>query len=374
MLACRVCGGELYPRPLLEYRNMPGQAQFMPGPDDLATEKGADLDVCQCSACGLVQLAGAPVHYYREVVRAAAFSPEMRGFRLEQFRAFAAQHGLAGRKVLEVGSGRGEYLAVLEEAGMDAHGLEHSAESVRTCKREGRKATRGFIHGPAKKVPGAPYAGFFILNFLEHLPKPVASLRGIAANLEPGAIGMVEVPNFDMIVRQGLFSEFIADHLTYFTLETLSQTLAIAGFEVLEARSVWHDYILSATVRKRVPADLGHLNDYQARITRDVAAFVDKYDRVAIWGAGHQALAVISLLSLQDRVCFVLDSAPFKQGKYTPASHLPIVPPATLKTDPVDAVLVMAASYSDEVARILRRDYAPNLAVAILRDHGLEIV
>ena len=70
---------------------------------------------------------------------------------------------------------------------------------------------------------------------------------------------------------------------------------------------------------------------------------------------------------------YVVDSAPFKQGKFTPATHLPVVPPATLNTDPVEAVIVMAASYSDEVAGIIARDFGGRLKVAILRENGLEI-
>ena len=375
-LNCRVCGGALYPQPLLQYRDMPGAAQFMPGPEDLATERGTDLDICQCSACGLVQLNGPPVHYYREVVRAAAFSPEMRGFRLQQFREFAARHDLIGRKVLEVGCGRGEYLSVLSEAGMDAHGLEFSAAAVSHCRRSGQTAFKGYIGNRGKRVGQGPYGAFFILNFLEHMPRPVESLRGMAHNLEPDGVGLVEVPNFDMIVRNGLFSEFIGDHLTYFTAQTLTQALTISGFEVLDCKSVWHDYILSATVRKRQVADLTHLYQFQDRIARDVSAYLDQCDGkgVAIWGAGHQALAVISLLGIRNRIRYVVDSAPFKQGKFTPASHLPIVAPATLRADPVGAVLVMAASYSDEVARILRQDYDPSIRVAILRDHGLEVL
>ena len=48
---------------------MPKAAQFLPGKADLAREKGVDLDIMQCSGCGLVQLPGAPVPYYRELFR-----------------------------------------------------------------------------------------------------------------------------------------------------------------------------------------------------------------------------------------------------------------------------------------------------------------
>jgi hypothetical protein len=75
---------------------------------------------------------------------------------------------------------------------------------------------------------------------------------------------------------------------------------------------------------------------------------------------------------LSDKIRFVVDSASFKQGKYTPASHLPIVSPDALATDPVEAVIVMAAGYSDEVARMLRRKFDAKMDISILRDYGLE--
>jgi hypothetical protein len=79
-------------------------------------------------------------------------------------------------------------------------------------------------------------------------------------------------------------------------------------------------------------------------------------------------------MKLADKIKYVVDSAPFKQNKYTPATHIPIVSPDTLDSDPVDAVIVMAASYSDEVAKIMRQRFDKNINVAILRDFGLEEV
>ena len=88
----------------------------------------------------------------------------------------------------------------------------------------------------------------------------------------------------------------------------------------------------------------------------------------------HQAFAMMSMMDDARRIRYVVDSAPFKQGKYTPATHLPIVAPATLETDPVDAIIVMAASYSDEVAEIVREEFGNKMDVVILRDDGLETV
>lgn len=391
---CRVCGHNFFKEPLLRYENMPKAAQFLPDMESLESDKGVDLEVCQCSGCGLVQLSNDPVPYYKEVIRAAAISEEMKDFRMKQFESFIQKYSLKGKKVIEIGCGRGEYLSIMQQSGVEIYGLEHSEKSVAQCVKNGLKVSKGFIQSSTTMLNPAPFDAFFILNFLEHLPDPNSTLRGIHNNLTDDAVGLVEVPNFDMILRNKLFSEFIGDHLFYFTRETLSSTLSLNGFEIIDCNEVWYDYIISAVVhpvkssvagmakpifngvKKRKKLDISHFYKYQAQLKKELEEYIRRFEdkKVAIWGAGHQALAIISLVNLADKIKYVIDSAPFKQGKYTPATHIPIVPPDALDSDPVDAVIVIAASYSDEVARIIRQKFDRNINISILRDFGLEKV
>lgn len=371
---CRMCARLLPQERLLYFRNMPRSAQFLPDAQALQQDTGIDLEVYQCTGCGLVQISNEPVPYYREVVRAAAFSTEMQEFRRKQFAAFVCNHGLQGKRLLEVGCGRGEYLSLLQEAGVTAYGLEYAEASVQHCISHGLQVSRGYINHPEYTLANAPFDAFAVLNFLEHWPDPNASLSGIAHNLSADGIGLVEVPNFDMMLRKNLFTEFISDHIFYFTRETLENLLRLNGFEVLECSEVWHGYILSAVVRKRRPNAVATFEHSRQRLKRRVDDFIHKKGErgVAIWGAGHQALAAIVLLELGSAIRYVIDSAPFKQGRYTPSSHLPIVAPEKLDSDPVDAIIVMAASYSDEVAKLIRSRWGNQFEITIMRDDGLE--
>lgn len=372
---CRVCRAPLPAAPILCLTDMPGSAQGFPDAATLADDRGQDLILHECSACGLVQVAGPPVPYYREVIRAAAYSPAMKAFRLRQFADWAERFALRGKPLLEIGCGRGEYLSLLRQSGIDARGIEWSLANLAACRAAGLPARRAFPCRPGQRLGDTPFAAFACFNFMEHWPAPVASLRTIGDNLAADGVGFVEVPNFDMILDKALYSEFIADHLSYFTRDTLRCALQLAGFEILELGTVWQDYILSAVVRKRPAIDIGRLTGQQAALRRQLADFLANFPagRVAVWGAGHQALAAIALSGIAPGLRYVVDSAPFKQGRFTPATHLPIVAPERLKTDPVDAVIVMAAAYSDEVAGIIRREHGPGLTVAVLRDHGLEL-
>lgn len=371
---CRVCGQKFMEEPLLRYQSMPKVAQFLPDEKDLERDRGVDLEIYQCSGCGLVQLSNDPVPYFRQVIRAAAVSKELSEFRTKQFSEFAQRFSLKEKKIIEIGCGRGEFLTILQNAGMDAYGIEDSKEAVAWCIGEGLKVSKGFMENENSRIDHGPFAAFCILNFLEHLPNPNLVLRGICNNLSDNAVGLVEVPNFDMIVRKNLFSEFTTDHLFYFTKGTLETTLVLNGFEIIESSEVWHDYIISTVVRKRGRLELSLFSEKRNQLKMELERYIGKFreGKVAVWGAGHQALAVLSLSNLAGKIRYVVDSAAFKQGKYTSATHIPIVSPETLVSDPVDAVIVMAASYSDEVARIIRQKYDRDMNVAILRDFGLE--
>lgn len=373
---CRVCGRPLFGEPLIRFNNMPAVAQFLPEQQNLERDKGVDLLVCQCSGCGLVQLNNQPVSYYREVIRAAGCSQEMMAFRRKQFAHFTEKYRLSGKKVLEIGCGRGEYLSLMKQSGVDAYGIEFSETSVTSCISDGLAVEKCYLEGVDIRLDTGPFDAFFILNYLEHLPDINTVLSGIWNNLVDGAVGLVEVPNFDMILRNRLFTEFTTDHLFYFTSATLASTFTINGFDLIECSEIWHDYIISAVVKKRTMGDLSSFNDENDKLRCNLREYINRFatGNVAVWGAGHQALAVLALADLGDKIKYVVDSAPFKQGRFTPATHIPIVAPGQLHADRVDAVIIMAASYSDEVADIIRQLYPEVANIAILRDFGLEII
>jgi 2-polyprenyl-3-methyl-5-hydroxy-6-metoxy-1,4-benzoquinol methylase len=373
---CRVCGRPVLAEPLLRYENMPKAAQNFPDANSLEGETGVDLTVCQCSGCGLVQLSDEPVPYFREVIRAAAFSDVVKESKTRQFAGFIQKHSLRGKKVIEIGCGRGEFLALLQSLDVEAYGLEYSVASVAACVRNGLKVSRGYLDRDTGLLANGPFSAFFVLMFLEHMPDPNSALRAIYNNLEEGAVGMVEVPNFDMMLRNKLFSEFIGDHLLYFSKDTLKTALNLNGFEIVECNELRNDYVISAIVKKRRKLDVSNFHDYQTTIQAEIVEYIGRFGakKVAVWGAGHQALALIALTKMAGKIRYVVDSATFKQGKFTPATHVPVVAPNALISDPVDAVIVMAASYSDEVAGIIRQRFDRNMSVAVVRDFGLEMV
>lgn len=373
---CRVCAGTLFKEPLIRYDNMPKASQFLPNARSLKNDKGIDLAVCQCASCGLVQLNTHPVSYYKDVIRATSFSEEMKKFRLRQFHDFILHYNLKGKKIIEIGCGRGEYLSIMDKCNVQAYGIEHRQSSVLQCKKNNLNVIQGFLPHNIPLLKESPFDAFYFLNFLEHLPQPNATLNGILNIITDDAVGLIEVPNFDMILRDNLFSEFTSDHLFYFTKETLTGTITHCGFDVLECNPIWYNYILSAVVKKRQKLNLSRFFKYQTNLTREINTYIDHFrpKKVAIWGAGHQALAILALTKISNKISYVIDSARFKQGKYTPATHLPIVPADMLDKNPPDAVIIAAGGYSDEVANVLQKKFSKRISVAVIRGFHLKII
>lgn len=374
-ITCRGCKSQIPDEILIKYSNMPKSAQHFPDASNVEKEQGVDILLRQCPYCGLVQAAGEPVSYFRDVIRSSSVSEEMYLFRVKQYREWVDKFGLANRKLIEIGAGSGEYMRCMEEAGTLVYGLEHRHEAVLLGQEAGHLMLEGFIENKDYQIPDGPFDGFYSMNFLEHIPDPSEFLKGIVNNLRENGIGLVEVPNFNMILKNNLYSEFIQDHLNYFTKETLCNLLERSGFDVISCVEIWYDYIISASVKKRRPLSVDGLRKEQENLYTQMQAYLEEKKRekkvVAVWGAGHQALANLSLLGMEDKVSFCLDSAGFKQNHYTPATHIPIVSPEFLQEGKVQAVIIMGASYSDEIKRIMEEKY-PQIEKVIVRDHGVE--
>ena len=377
MSRCRSCSGELTAEPLLSYPNSPQSAQSFIKNLKRTADKSVTLKIFQCSSCGLVQHDLKPVSYYKKVIRAVSFSNEMSEFRIEQLGEWVAKYGLKEKKILEVGSGRGEYLNLFKQVGVgNIFGLEFDKNNAQAISKENNVATCGYLDNKLDSIIGAPFDAFAIFSFMEHWPKPKLSLDILKKHLSPNALGLIEVPNFEMIKHKGLYTEFTVDHIFYYDAKTLANFLNANGFEVLDMKNIWNDYIISAEVVRRPPLNVSVFEEKFSDISEQVNNYLDSKvgTKRIIWGAGHQALTVISLTKINRKINYIVDSATFKQNKYTPESHLMIHGPEYLDADRPETTLIMAAGFSDEIFKIINKKYPFIKNVAILREDKIELV
>ena len=133
---CRICKGDFIKKNFLEYKSMPSSAQNFPKLKNLKNEKGINLLVCQCSKCGIVQVVNKPVGYYKEVIRSSAFSKEMKDYRKNQFKKFINKYKLKKKKIIEIGSGYGEYLSLLDKENLKSFGIEFSNSAIKASRKK----------------------------------------------------------------------------------------------------------------------------------------------------------------------------------------------------------------------------------------------
>ena len=415
-MTCIACGHAL--SPLMTLDDMPASAQNIPAASELAEDHPLSLTLCQCPSCGLVQFDTEPVDYYRDVIRAGGGTRTMTRLRHEEYaRLLTAmqEHHIHGRRIVEVGCGRCEFLRMWQNLAEDPEGaaalardqardplsgqpnaaplhlvgLEHKPSLVEEANAVADKKYRvyeGFATGDVR-YPEGPFDAFVQFNFLEHQPDPCDMLRNIGRNLKPQALGLITVPSFEYILRYNGYYELLRDHIANYTEFTLQKLLQDCGFELLSMDLVNRDTI-EAIVRKADPDELSELH-YSGRLI-DVSALRDSYDRLsasvnahidhlseshrtmAIWGASHQGFTLAATTKLSGRVEYIIDSAPFKQGRFSPASHIPIVAPDYAVAHPVDEILIVAPGYTDEIAGIIRERFDENVRILVLRTDRIE--
>ena len=377
MKRCIACGAPLWETPLLTLDNMPASAQHMPDAQGVKQDRGLTLDLCQCMGCGLVQFDCEPVDYYRDVIRAGGFSKTMVELRRYQYKHLIDSYHLEGKKFIEVGCGQGEFLKVLSEFPVEVHGIEHDPHLVELARAQGLDVTEGFTETEDTRFAGGLYDVFLSFNFLEHQPDPSTMLQAIYRNLEDDAMGLITVPSFEYIMDHNSYYELIRDHLAYYTFETLTTLLERNGFQVEECEVINRD-TLSVIVKKRPQMDTENLLECYVNLKREMESYMkylDAWDKkVAVWGASHQGFTLAATTKLGERARYIIDSAPFKQGKFAPASHLPIVGPDHFHEHPVDAIIITAPGYTDEIAASIRRKFGTSVEIRAMRSNHLEMV
>ena len=412
MKHCIACGKLLPEQSLFELTSAPASAQDIPDAKEVQQDEGVTLHLRQCGGCGLVQFDCEPVSYYRDVIRAGGGSSTMRELRTSQYRHLIETYHLEGKTFFEAGCGRGEFLKFLQEFPVEIYGMEHKADLVETAQAEGLHVWREFPeredqrfgHSPEASmlqesgwsVPEKPFDVFLSFNFLEHQPRPDVMLKAIWNNLAEDGMGLVTVPSLEYILEKESYYELIRDHIAYYTFDTLRALLNHCGFEVLEEEMINRD-TLSMVVRKtampETDADISAAGSVQSGtpsgatiiapltegykiVTGEVRALTDRLvregRRLAMWGASHQGFTLASTSELGEHLAYIIDSAPFKQGRFAPASHVPIVAPDHYFEDPVDAVLIVAPGYTDEIAGIIKTKFGGKVETMTLRTNRIE--
>ena len=140
--------------------------------------------------------------------------------------------------VLDIGCGRGEFLALLRQHGISAHGIDINRAMVDMCRETGLDATKADALAYMRSLPDGSVGGLLAAQVVEHLePAYLTALLDAAfAKLRPGAVIVLETIN--PACWFAFFESYIRDitHVRPLHPDTLKYLLIASGFQRVDLR------------------------------------------------------------------------------------------------------------------------------------------
>jgi len=388
--ACRLCGAALE-QVFADLGTMPLANSFLEPEALERPEPAYPLIARLCGRCFLVQV--------DEVVPAEAIFSDYVYFSsyasswVEHTRVYAEamRSRLAlgrGSKVVEVASNDGCLLRHFVAAGVPVLGVEPAANVAEAAIAAGVPTEVAFFgRKTAARLLSEGHAADLMVanNVLAHVPDLNDFAAGFKVLLRPSGIATFEFPHLLRLIEEAQFDTIYHEHYSYLSLQTAERLLRSQGLQVFDVERlpthggslrlfVGHSEArrsesaaLAALRATEAAAGLGDLRGYagfQHRIDAIRTAFLrfledarDRGARVAAYGAAAKGNTLLNYCGIRadaDRIGYVVDRNPRKQGRYLPGSRLPVLPPEHLFETRPDYVVVLPWNLADEITRDLR--------------------
>lgn len=361
----------------LDLGDMPLAGGFLDGEAAIAGERLYPLPVHVCADCSLVQIVE-PVDP-DILFQNYAFSSSTVKPLVDHFTAYAdwLAERFSPARVVEFGCNDGILLQPLGARGVEAVGVDVSRNITEMARDKGLDVLTGAFdaatareirdtRGPADVVTGS--------NAFAHNADPGAILEGARAVLAPDGVLCLEVMYALDLLEQMQWDTLYHEHLTFYSLGTLSTLLRRHGFHVFHAeRLPMHGGSLRIAASQdagRSPTDgaraimaaedAARLNDpatwrdFGSRVQRKIDIVKMTLGRLSassrIWAYGAAGKATLWLNACD--LTFleaVVDASPLRAGKLMPGTHTPIVFPDALRESPPDYIFVTAWNYADVI-------------------------
>ena len=300
---------------------------------------------------------------------------------VKHFEGYAAwiKERFSPASVIEFGCNDGILLRPLEAVGVKAVGIDISANITGIARDKGLDVVTGYFGpevarqlvdrvGPVDLVTGS--------NAFAHNENPRAIIEGAKIALKPDGVLCLEVMYAGDLLEQVQWDTLYHEHLTFYSLGTLSRLLGDNGFTVFHAERIsMHGGSLRIAATRKVGVSPSpemqavrayeeglKLNDYNTwmgfgehvqrkiDIVKDTLTRLSKTSRIWGYGAAGKATLWVNACGLTFLEAMV-DASPLRAGKLMPGTHTPIVFPDELKKNPPDYIFVTAWNYADVIRK-----------------------
>lgn len=278
------------------------------------------------------------------------------------------KYKLAGKHVIEIGCGSGEFLVDLLEFGVGrTTGIDPLTNGMQlTTKHQNIKIIPELFD---ERHLGIQADALICRHTLEHISDVNSFLGQLRkwAELNPDAVILIEIPDAERIFAERAFWDIYYEHCNYFTAETVRFAFMHAGFEVLSVKRTYSDQylLIEATLRAECstssenPQQRNPHHEYQA-FSLDVDRSIDSCEYalaqlgttsspVIIWQGAAKTVGFLSRLNNPQTIGGAIDLSPQRQGRFLPGSGLAILKPDQLLEIRPDHIVLMNPVYLAEV-------------------------
>jgi putative intracellular protease/amidase len=381
---CRMCDSHVLERVLVLTPTPPGN-NFL-APDELERpERAYPLELYQCGVCHHVQLGHVVdprILYQNNYTYVSATGTSF----VQHLRQYASDMiqwlGLGSSSlVADIGSNDGTCLRFFKEAEARVQGVDPATAIANQATRSGIPTVADFFsHRLALQLrqDQGPAALVTSHNACAHIDRLEDVFRGVEHWLAEDGVFVVEVGYFLDVYQNAWFDTIYHEHLDYHTVEPFSRLCARTGLEVLRVQRVSPqggsirvimqraggprraDESASDLVRLEhqhglhLPATFaawGHrIAGVGAELRQIVRQLKESGKTIAGYGAATKATTLLCHFGLGRReLDFIADDNPLKQGSFSPASHIPVVSPATIAERQPDYLLILAWNFAEGI-------------------------
>lgn len=337
-----------------------------------------DLKLAFCHHCGFIHNAifdPEIQEYNAKCEETQGFSDTFNKFHRTLAERLIEKHELYHKTVLEIGCGKGEFIAMLCELGDNVgYGFDPAFVPERNPDKFGKVE---FVQDLYSEKYSHYKADFVCCKMtLEHIPNTLEFMKVVRAaigeNLD--TIVFFQIPEAGRVLKDLGFWDVYYEHCSYFSPASLEYLFRRAGFEVLEIATEYDDQYLTIEAKPAEVAESdedidintleikelfdlykSNIEDLLNRWKSLLNSYFEKGFKIVVWGGGSKAVAFMTTLNIGQQINYVVDINPYKQNHFLPGTGQMVVSPEFLAEYRPDVVLLMNPIYEQEINRDLNK-------------------
>ncbi|HTL89201.1 MAG TPA: class I SAM-dependent methyltransferase [Leptolyngbya sp.] len=284
-------------------------------------------------------------------------------------------------KVVEIASNDGYLLQYFLQKGIPVLGVEPAINVSQVAKDKGIPVINKFFGAQTATELAAEGKADLLLgnNVLAHVPDINDFVGGMKILLKSDGVITMEFPHLMRLMAENQFDTIYHEHFSYLSFLAVEQIFAFHGLTLFDVEEIpihggslriyaRHTDDTSKTVSDRVTALLerekaagfDQLETYftfteQVKQTkRKLLEFLvtakQKGKTIAGYGAPGKGNTLLNYCGIRtDFLDYTVDRNPYKQGKFTPGTHIPIYSPDKIRETKPDYLLILPWNVKDEI-------------------------